>query len=93
MLDLESVEMVIQKMTLQWTAHCARRGESDLTWRRMRREIEDDQSQWGKRIKEYWKKMGVKSVKQWCEKVEDRGWLANKLGRKKKKGEASGNAK
>ena len=92
MLDLESVEMMIRKKTLQWTAHCARKGESDLTWRRMRRELEDDQSQWGKQIRGDWKKMDVKSVKQWCEKVEDRCWLANKLGKKKKKGDASSNA-
>jgi len=78
MLDLESVEMMIRKKTLQWTAHCARRGESDLTWRRMRREIEDDQSQRGKRIKEYWKKMGVKSVKQWCVREGGRPRLAGK---------------
>ena len=26
MLDLESVEMMIRKKTLQWTARCARRG-------------------------------------------------------------------
>ena len=52
MLDLESVEMMIQKKRLQWIAHCARKGENDLTWRRMQRELEDDQSQWGKQIKE-----------------------------------------
>ena len=31
MLGLESIEMMIRKKRLQWTAHCARRGESDLT--------------------------------------------------------------
>ena len=42
MLGLESIEMMICKKKLQWVAHCARRGESDLTWRRMRRELEDE---------------------------------------------------
>ena len=37
MLGLESIEMMIHKKTLQWIAHYARRGENDLTWRRMRR--------------------------------------------------------
>ena len=48
MLDLESVKMMTRKETLQWTAHYARKGESDLTWRRMQREFEDEQSQWRK---------------------------------------------
>ena len=82
MLGLESIEMMIRKKRLQWIAHCARRGESDLTWRRMRRELQDEQSGWGKQIREEWKKIGVKSVKQWCEKIEDRGWLASRIGEK-----------
>ena len=45
MLGLESIEMMIRKKRLQWIAHCARRGESDLTWRRMRRELEDGTEQ------------------------------------------------
>ena len=28
-------------------ADCARRGEEDLTWKRMVREIEDEKSKWG----------------------------------------------
>ena len=55
----------------------------------MRRGLEDEQGQWGKQIRDDWKKKGVKSVKQWCEKVEDRCWLANRLGGNKKKGDAS----
>ena len=31
-LGLESIEMMIRKKRLQWIAHCARRGERDLTW-------------------------------------------------------------
>ena len=47
MLGLEPIEAMIQKKRLQWLAHSARRGEADLTWRRMRREIEDAHSDWG----------------------------------------------
>ena len=50
MLGLESIEMLIRKKKLQWVAHCAQRGEGDLTWRRMRRELEDEQSTWGKQM-------------------------------------------
>ena len=84
MLGLESIEM-IRKKRLQWIAHCARRGESDLTWRRMRRELEDEQSRWGEQIREEWKKLGVNTVKQWCKKVEDWGWLASRIGSSKKR--------
>ena len=38
----------------------------------------------GNKIREEWKKMGVRSVKQWCEKIEDREWLASRIGGKKK---------
>jgi len=70
-------------------AHCARRGEEDLTWRRMAREIEDEKSKWGSTLKEDWKELGVNSVRGWCNKVKDRCWLASKLdgSRKKKKRE------
>jgi len=30
--------------------------------------------------KEDWKDVGVKSIRGWCNKVEDRGWMASKLG-------------
>ena len=51
MLSLESIQSLIRK--LQWVAHCARRGEEDLTWKRMVREVEDGKSKWGTRLKEY----------------------------------------
>ena len=43
----------------------------------MRRELEDEQSRWGEQIREERKKIGMESVKQWCEKVEEWGWLAS----------------
>ena len=84
-LGLDSIQSLIRKRKLQWVAHCARRGEEDLTWKRMVREIEDEKSKWGSRLKEDWKELGVKSVQGWCNKVKDRGWLAPKLGVSKKK--------
>ena len=40
-------------------------------------------------MKQEWKALGVETVRGWCNKVKDRGWLASKLGRgrKKNKGE------
>ena len=38
----------------------------------------------GTRLKEEWKTLGVNSVRGWCNKVKDRGWLASKLGGSKK---------
>ena len=35
MLGLESIQSLIRKRNLQWVAHCARRGEGDLTWKRI----------------------------------------------------------
>ena len=55
MLGLESIQSLIRKRKLQWVAHCARRGEEDLTRRRMVREVEDGESKWGTRLKEDWK--------------------------------------
>ena len=78
MLGLESIQSLIRKRKLQWVAHCARRGDKDLTWKRMVREIEDGKSDWGSRLKEDWKELGVKSIGRWCN-VKDRGWLAPKL--------------
>ena len=54
----------------------------------MVREVEDGKSKWGTRLKEEWKALGVETVRRWCNKVKDKGWLASKLGRgrKKKKG-------
>ena len=85
MLGLESIQTSIRKRKLQWVAHCARRGEKDLTWKRMLREIEDKKSKWSK-LMEDWKELGVKSTRGWCNKVKDKGWLASKLGKSKKKG-------
>ena len=68
------------------------RGDKDLTWKRMVREIEDEKSKWGSRLKEDWKEFGVNSVRGWRNKVKDRCWLASKLvgGRKKRKKNAKG---
>ena len=86
MLGLESIQSLIRKRKLQWVAHCARRGDEDLTWKRMLREIEDEKSKWGSRLKEDWKALGVNTVRGWCDKVKDRGWVASKSGGRKKKG-------
>jgi len=58
------------------------------------REVEDGESKWEIRLKEdrtqlgEWKKLGVDSIREWCNKVKDRCWLASKLkvGRNKRKG-------
>ena len=46
MLGLESIQSFIRKRKLQWVAHCARRGEEDLTWKRMVREVEEMKEDW-----------------------------------------------
>ena len=61
MLGLESIQSLIRKRKLQWVAHCARRGNNDLTWKRMVREVEYGKSKWGSRLKENWKELGVES--------------------------------
>ena len=58
MLGLESIEEMIQKKRLQWAAHSARRGEADLTWCRMRREVEDARSGWGRQLQADFKSLG-----------------------------------
>ena len=78
-LGLESVERMIQQRRLQWVAHSARRGEGDLTWRIMHREIEDKESQWGRQIREDWYQLGIDGVGAWCAAVADRAWLRQKL--------------
>ena len=50
MLGLESIQSLIRKRKLQWVAHCARRGEENLTWKRMVREVEDGKSKSGESI-------------------------------------------
>ena len=42
-------------------AHCASRGDKDLTWKSKVREIEDEKSKWGSKLKEDWKELGVNS--------------------------------
>ena len=41
-LGLDSIQSLIRKRKLQWVDHCARRGDKDLKWKRMVREINDD---------------------------------------------------
>ena len=62
MLGLESIQSLISKRNLQWVAHCARRAEENLSWKRIVREVEDGKSKWGTRLKEDWKELGVTSV-------------------------------
>ena len=62
MLGLQSIRSLIRKRKLQWVAHCARRGEENLTWKRMVREIENEKNKWGSRLKEVWKELGVNSI-------------------------------
>ena len=62
MLGLESIQSLTCKRKLQWVAHCARRGEEDLTWKRMVPEVEHGKSKWGTRLKEDWKELGVKPI-------------------------------
>ena len=47
---------------------------------------EGDDTKRGVFWKEDWKELGVKSTRGWCNKVKDKGWLASKLGKSKKKG-------
>ena len=83
MLGLESIEVMIRRKRLRWVAHCARRGEEDLTWRRMKRELEDDGSGWGRQVREDWKRLGVRSVEEWHSKVQDRKWLSLRMGKRR----------
>ena len=78
MLGLGSIQSLMRKRKLQRVAHCARRGEEDLTWKRILREVEDGKIKWGTKLKEDWKELGVKSIRGWFNKVKDRGWLASK---------------
>ena len=81
MLGLESIQSLIRKRKLQWVAHCARRGDKDLTWKTTVRERAKTKT--GKLrsgLKEDCKELRVKSIRGWCYKVKDRGWLAFQLG-------------
>ena len=83
MLGLESIQSLIRKRKLQWVAHCARRGEEDLSWKRIVREVEDGKSKWGSRLKEDWKE-SVHSTSASRSKI-DVGWHPSwGWGRKKK---------
>ena len=86
MLGLESIEEMIRKKKLQWVAHCARRGEEDLTWRRMKRELEDDGSGWGRQVREDWKRLGVRSVEEWHSKVQGYLYGRAKGGKRRRRG-------
>ena len=81
MLGLEPVKEMIRKRRMQWVAHSARRGQGDLTWRGMRREVEDEKSKWGEQVRNDWSELGVKGVDHWMHLVEDRMWLSRKLKR------------
>ena len=89
MLGLESIQMLIRRRKLQWVAHCARRGDKDLTWRMTVREVKDGKSKCGSRSKEDWigakKGLAVKPIGGWCKKVKDRGWLARGKEKKREK--------
>ena len=64
--------------------------------KRARRSLHDDladsdfenfrkQGRWREQMREEWEKIGARTVKQCCKKVEDRCWLASKLGSGKNK--------
>ena len=78
-IGMESVKRIIRKRRLQWVAHSARRGQSDFTWKGMKREIEDEKSGWGEQIRIEWNELGVEGVDEWTDLVEDRGWLRRVL--------------
>ena len=63
MLGLDSIRSLIRKRKLQWVAHCARRGDKDLTWKRMVRDVEYGKSNRGTRLNEDWKELGVNSIR------------------------------
>ena len=90
MLGLESIEGMIRKRRLQWVAHSARRGPADLTWKGMRREVEDEKSRWGEQVRNDWREMEVEGADHWMHLVENRGWLRRKLRRTPSEEEASG---
>ena len=81
MLGLEPVEEMIRKRRLQWVAHSARRGQSDLTWRGMRREVEDPKSGWGEQLRKDWSELEVKDVEDWMKLVKEKTWLSRTLKR------------
>ena len=78
--DAWYVKKMIRKRRLHWVAHSARRGQSDFTWKGMRRETEDEKSGWVEQIRIEWNEMGVEGVDHWTDLEEDRGWLRRTLG-------------
>ena len=79
MLSIESMERMIRKRRLQWVAHSARRGQNDLTWKGMMREVEDEESAWGQQIRKDWNELEVEGIEQWMKLVETKGGLSRKL--------------
>ena len=79
MLGLEPVGEMIRKRRLQWVAHSARRGHSDLTWRGMRKEVEDPKSGWGEQLRKNRSELGVKDVDEWMKLVKEGTWLSRAL--------------
>ena len=79
MLGLEPVGEMIRKRRLQWVAHSARRGQSDFTWRGMRKEVEDPKSGWGEQLRKNWSELGVKDVDEWMKLVKEGTWLSRAL--------------
>ena len=63
-----------------------REGEKRISrGREWRERLRMGKSKWGIRLKEDWKALGVNTVRGWCNKVKDRGWLASKMGEGRKK--------
>ena len=60
-LGLESIQSLICERKLPLVAHCARRGDKDLTWKRTVREMEDEKSNGGSRLKEDSRKIDGRS--------------------------------
>ena len=89
MLGLEPVGEMIRKRRLQWVAHSARRGQSDFTWRGMRKEVEDPKSGWGEQLRKDWSELGVKDVDDWMKLVKEGTWLSRAL-KKMSSAEAEG---
>ena len=71
-------------LQLQFGGERERRDDA-CTGKGMVREVEDEKSKWGIKLKEEWKALGVETVRGWCNKVKDEDWLASKLGRGRKK--------
>ena len=51
-MEYRSHKSLIRKRKLPWVARCARKGDKDLMWKRMVREIEDGKANGGLDLKE-----------------------------------------